>query len=383
MDNIQVSGDAPKEKSALQTYGTIIALLAALVVLLVGAAFLITNFPKSMGSPMDRGLRCLQDKEYTQAVAAFREAIQQNPQNVKAYEGIVSAYEGQGDEIAALHMLEKGYEKTGDETLGSRMEAMRDSMGPIITGSSATPDPDSPVGEGETARQRQVALLQEAYELLSKKDYDGMCSVDGSDEADLVISELRGDHVIYIPEDGNHGTGTGCGVYQVSGGYFFYYGDFVDGERLGHGVSYWYNGSGYEIYDGEWKNDKPNGYGTSSLVYFYGEEEHRTGNFVDGLEDGDFVIEKKDGYSNTVLTGEYSVVYGRPTEATERLEEIVQEVEAKEAAGEPVDQMLQGLYDAYDNAQTYLDETIYLIFDDYTYMTYYRYGDLLGALGYR
>lgn len=383
MDNTQMPEGAPKEQSPVKAYAQIIGLLVGMIVVLVGVAFLVTNFPKNMGSAMDRGARFYSEGDYVQAIAAYREAIQQNPQNVEAYKGIVDAYQKNGDEDAALHMLEKGYAKTGDAGLQSRMESMRESMGPVISTSGVTPTPEENPGAGETARQRQLALLEKAYDLMSKQDYDGMCSVDGSDEADLVIEELKGDHVIYIPDEKAHGTGTGCGVYQVSGGYFFYYGEFVDGERLGHGVAYWYNGSGYETYDGEWRDDRPNGQGTSSLVYSYGYEEHRTGNFVDGLEDGDFVIEKRENASSLYLAGEYSVVYGRPMEATDRLNEIVQEVEDLHAAGKNADAAEEALYDDYIYSAAYGDETIYLIFDDYTYMTYYRYGDLLAALGYR
>ena len=385
MDNMQTAGVSVQDKPQIKTYVTIVAFLASLIVLTVGAAFLIANLPKNMGSAMDRGDRYLAEKDYVMAIAAYREALQQNPNNIKAYEGIVDAYQRQGDDDAALHMLEKGYEKTGDESLEERAEALRESIGPVITGGSGTGNaPDENLGQGETARQRQVALLEKAYELLSKQDYDGMCSVDGSDEADLVIEELKGDHVIYIPEEGSHGTGVGCGVYQVNTGYFFYYGDYVDGERNGHGVSYWYNGSGYETYDGEWKDDAPNGYGTSALVNSYGNATYRTGNFVDGLEDGDFTIRTEDTYSHNVIrSGEYYVNYGRPVEATDELEQIYNEVEADLAAGNKVDYYKEILHDEYDYNQTYGDETIYVIYDDYQYESYYRYADLLGALGYR
>ncbi|MBR3516036.1 MAG: hypothetical protein IKO10_06955 [Lachnospiraceae bacterium] len=362
----------------------IIGIFAALILVTVGAAFLITGFTRRIGSPMKRGEDAMVEKNYTLAVASYREALQQDPKNVKAYEeGIVAAYEAQGDNDAALHMLEKGYENTSDASLETRMNTLRDSIGPVVLsgGSGTLQNPE--LGVGETVRQRQVELLEKAYDLLSKQDYDGMCSVDGSSEADQVIAELKGDHVIYIPEDGSHGTGTGCGVYQVSGGYFFYYGDFVDGERVGHGVSYWYNGSGYETYEGEWKDDMPNGNGTEHLYYDYGRSVYRTGNFRDGVEDGDFRILIEDSYSGDSQSGEYYVSYGRPTEATDELDQIYQEVEDDLAAGRTVDYQKQILHDDYEYANMYGDEIIYVIYDDYNYETYYRYSDLLGALGYR
>ena len=383
MDNAAMAGETVKKGTNGNAYLKIIGIFAALILVTVGAAFLITGFTRRIGSPMKRGEEAMAEKNYTLAVASYREALQQDPKNVKAYEGIVAAYEAQGDNDAALHMLEKGYENTGDASLETRMNTLRDSIGPVVLsgGSGTLQNPE--LGVGETVRQRQVELLEKAYDLLSKQDYDGMCSVDGSSEADQVIAELKGDHVIYIPEDGSHGTGTGCGVYQVSGGYFFYYGDFVDGERVGHGVSYWYNGSGYETYEGEWKDDMPNGNGTETLAYTFGETTTRTGTFKDGAEDGHFTIRIEDSNANSVRTGEYDVNYGRPVEATDELEQIYQEVEDDLAAGNTVDYKRQDIHDQYEYMQMYNDEIIYVIYDDYQYESYYRYSDMLGALGYR
>ena len=385
MDNGQ--NTETNKTSSTKTYITIIAFLAALIVLSVGAAFLISGLGKmQLGSPLSRADKYLEEKNYDLAVTSYREALQQDPKNVAAYKGIVEAYIALGKNDAALHMLEKGYEKTGDEDLEERMEKMQAAMKPV-TGSVEEPeeDPEPEETAQQTPRQRQVELLEKAYNLMSQKDYDGMCNVDGSDEADLVIAELKGDHVTYIPNETTHGTGTGCGVYKVGNGYFFYYGDFVDGERRGHGVSYWYNGSGYEIYDGEWKDDAPNGYGTSALVNSYGgNATYRTGNFVDGLEDGDFTIRMEDANNHNVIrSGEYYVNYGRPVEVTDELEQIYNEVEADLAAGNKVDYYKESIHDEYEDSQTYTDATIYVIYDDYRFEAYYRYADLLGALGYR
>ena len=190
---------AVKKDSTATTYLKIIGIFAALILVTVGVAFVITGFSRQLGSPMKRGEDAMSEKNYTLAVASYREALQQDPKNVKAYEGIVAAYEAQGDNDAALHMLEKGYENTGDESLGTRMETLRDSIGPVILSGGSGTLQNPTMGGVATARQRQVELLEKAYDLLSKQDYDTMCSVDGSDEADLVISELKGDHVIYIP----------------------------------------------------------------------------------------------------------------------------------------------------------------------------------------
>jgi hypothetical protein len=70
-------------------------------------------------------------------------------------------------------------------------------------------------------------------------------------------------------------------------------------------------------------------------------------------------------------------------EATDELERIYQEVEDDLAAGNTVDYKRQDIHDQYEYMQMYNDEIIYVIFDDYQYESYYRYSDMLGALGYR
>ncbi len=151
------------------------------------------------------------------------------------------------------------------------------------------------IAELERIEAENLAFMQKVYELMEAEDYEAMHEVDGSEEAGVFVERMEGDSYIYIPEDGESRNGTGAGVYKFGeGGYYFFYGQYADGERVGNGSSF-INGSegGYRLFTGEWKNDAPNGYGEEILTYgtLLGSGASYTmeisGNYTDGLCDGE------------------------------------------------------------------------------------------------
>ncbi|MBR1471856.1 MAG: tetratricopeptide repeat protein [Lachnospiraceae bacterium] len=364
--------DGKKKKG---TWALILTMVLAVAAVL--AVVLVVVFGKAkLANPKTMGDKALEDRNYAEAITYYKEALEKDPMDAQLYLSIAKAYDKQGDVDAAYHMLEKGYRKTEDAEIEKEIEKMAEDMSPILTDTGSGGDDG---GTEDTPRQRQIALLQQAYELLSAGDYEGMCDVDGSEEADLVIAELKGDHVIYIPEEQSRGTGVGTGVYRVASGYFFYYGEFVNGERKGHGVSFWWNGHGYETYDGEWNLDAPNGRGTASVVELYGYEERYTGNFVDGLEDGDFIVEKRDDETAPWQQTEITIDMGSLSDAVQQ--ELIETVEEAYAKGEDVDPELEDLYQIFSHWDP--NNYLYAIFDDGSYLARSIYDEPMGALGYR
>ncbi len=151
------------------------------------------------------------------------------------------------------------------------------------------------IAELERIEAENLAFMQKVYDLMEAEDYEAMHEVDGSEEANAFAERMEGDSYIYIPEDGASRNGTGSGVYKFGeSGYYFFYGQYVDGERVGNGSSFIRKSeSGYQLFTGEWKNDAPNGYGEEILTYgtFGGSGNPYTaetrGNYTDGLCDGE------------------------------------------------------------------------------------------------
>ena len=141
----------------------------------------------------------------------------------------------------------------------------------------------------QQAAQKQ-ALLITVFDYMSVEDYDSMLDVDGSDEAEAVrdiLTEQERTSCIYIPDDDGTHTGTGAGIYLFgNGGYYFYYGNFVDGIREGNGCIFMkMNGTYKYIFTGEWMNDAPNGIGyiykkSQDFAYYF------KGELINGLWNG-------------------------------------------------------------------------------------------------
>lgn len=129
-------------------------------------------------------------------------------------------------------------------------------------------------------------FLQSVYGFMAAQDYASMRAIDGSEVANAYVNAMTENHAIYIPDGGL--TGTGAGVYKYEGGgYYFYYGDYVDGVKSGNGV--WFvSGSDYmDVFTGIWSNDEPNGQGTRSEFHDDGKVVIYSGNLVNGLWNGD------------------------------------------------------------------------------------------------
>ena len=70
----------------------------------------------------DLGMRYLNDGNYQEAVIAFTAAIEIDAKRPEAYLGAAEAYIAADDIDAAIAILKKGYEATGDQDIGSKLE---------------------------------------------------------------------------------------------------------------------------------------------------------------------------------------------------------------------------------------------------------------------
>lgn len=144
-------------------------------------------------------------------------------------------------------------------------------------------------------------FLQDVYHLMAAQDYAGMRAVDGSETANAFVSAMDSDRSVYLP-DGSF-TGTGAGIYKFGeGGYYFYYGDYVDGVRIGNGISFISGGNYIATFTGAWDNDAPNGQGTLAYVldadeYGYSDTRTDSGSLVNGLWNGTVNITYTSSYN--------------------------------------------------------------------------------------
>lgn len=150
------------------------------------------------------------------------------------------------------------------------------------------------IDEQEKIELENLAFIQNVYGLMAAEDYSSMHQVDGSEEADAFVLRMMEEKYIYIPEADSKLNGVGAGVYRLeNGGYYFYYGDFMDGARVGQGTIFINEmGDTYQVFAGQWQNDAPNGPGKRIITNgVFGDGtgnyyETSEGNLKEGLWDG-------------------------------------------------------------------------------------------------
>lgn len=236
--------------------------------------------------------------ESDEALLCYQNAIGVNPDNKTAYWSIANIYEKRGDEDTMLEVLHKGFEDTGDESMNAKVFAVEEERERIRA------EEEARIAEEEAKRaeeEARIAKLDPLKELFESKDYDALKDKLREDEYVSFADEVIGDNSYYSGDYDTEGNREGYGIGLYENGYF-YYGEYHDGMREGHGVlfraSYPESSSiGSFMYDGEWDDDKPNGSGTAKSNYFKDKisatdfaTKEISGHYTNGLEDGDMTL---------------------------------------------------------------------------------------------
>lgn len=155
----------------------------------------------------------------------------------------------------------------------------------LITPDAANATPSEAAAPAVPAAVDASTFLPNVYNLMAAQDYASLRAVYNSEAAKAYVSALTEDHTIYIPEGGLTGKGAGV-VKDEAGGYYLYYGDYVDGVRNGNGTWFVTYSNCVDVFTGTWSNDVPNGQGTMSRILDNGEVGVYSGNLVNGLWHG-------------------------------------------------------------------------------------------------
>lgn len=154
-------------------------------------------------------------------------------------------------------------------------------------------------------------VLANTYDYMQSGNYEAMAELDGAEDTNTVVETFNGEPCI-ITADGvvTDYTGTAAGIYPFGqGGYYFYYGEYVDGQREGYGIYFISGDNYYQVFDGNWENDKPNGMGAVLEYYRQGEWDTyggyyiktMAGNFKDGVFNGIVNATIEDNYNTGLV----------------------------------------------------------------------------------
>ncbi len=191
------------------------------------------------------------------------------------------------------------------------------------------------VTTGREVLQARDTMMKKLYGFMTAGDYPACAEVDGSEEARGVVEALEGQSCLYTEEGRvTDYTGKAVGLHPFGGdengnyGYYFYYGDYVDGRQEGQGT-YFISGSNYyTLYEGSWQGGKPNGSGTVTRYERQSEEEEygsyyireAKGTFRDGAYDGTFAVSLK-AYDGMTYTGSFTADNGSVSDVFDQYKE--------------------------------------------------------------
>lgn len=160
-------------------------------------------------------------------------------------------------------------------------------------------------------------LMEAVIEAIEADDAQALYNLQDGEEAKALAAAVRnGEHYIYFPEGEESGKGIGFYTFEECSCKQWYYGDYRDGKREGKGIWYYVSsstedGSLYkEVYDGDWKEDAPNGKGRQLIALGDNIDTDKKYKVKNGLFYGTYKIKDKleDG---TVLRGKYKLKKGK------------------------------------------------------------------------
>ena len=127
--NISAAGAERAVPRGFAAKKNIIIIIIAAVLLIGGgitAIAVVNSHSASSGVSDDLQLaeRYLSEQNYEQAVIEFQKVLEIEPMNVEAYLGLADAYIGLGETDKAIEILQEGLEKTGDERIKDKLDAL-------------------------------------------------------------------------------------------------------------------------------------------------------------------------------------------------------------------------------------------------------------------
>lgn len=158
--------------------------------------------------------------------------------------------------------------------------------------------------EKEQIEAEMRAFMQQVYELMSNGgDYEeihaNLVALQDTQEYTAFWEQMKetGSY-LYFPQEQAADSGMGAGAYisEINGKSYYYCGSFKDGVPDGNGYGFMYGDDDDPsdlVYDGEWKQGKPNGAGTLWVHIENGNNIYNDfyeGNWTDGLCDGEIYI---------------------------------------------------------------------------------------------
>ena len=228
--------------------------------------------PLTVAELLEVAERYLLEGNYEQALVEFMRVIEVEPREPRGYTGAADALIGLGRYDEARAILEQGLGVLpGNAELQGRLEDLHPSE--VMAEPESEPELETEP-EPEPEPELDLGFLGALPDLLETDGFEALEEALESGGIHDLINQIETFPFIQLDDCGTRGIG----IYVVYG-VWIYIGEFYNQMRSGYGV--WINlYSGYR-FEGEWRDDLPNGSGTLFDRYIT-----MTGSLVNGLWHG-------------------------------------------------------------------------------------------------
>ncbi len=119
---------AVKKQKKLWPFVLVIVLILLVLIGLLVYMFAFGSTEKKFNDQLELAERYLDELDYRKAIAAYKEAIEIDPNREEAYLGLAEAYVEAGDIDAAIRVLEEGYDACGSKKIERKLKELREKV---------------------------------------------------------------------------------------------------------------------------------------------------------------------------------------------------------------------------------------------------------------
>lgn len=185
----------------------IVAVLASVVVILLGVlAYVFVSGAMNEGDSytvsIEKAEKYLAQRDYEQAILAYKEAIDLDPKQEDAYLGIAQAYLMQGNREDAISFLRKGYNMTTSASIFAKLQELEG-----ITGSAVQEEKEIDLATASPNIAWDVSITQKLVNYTFddyKDEFGSVVSANNGDDGYLEVRHAKFNGIFYYKNTGEN-----------------------------------------------------------------------------------------------------------------------------------------------------------------------------------
>lgn len=271
----------------------IIGIVIAIIIGIVAGIIIYNNSDSvKLKKQLDLGNKLLAEEDYDKAIAAFELALQIDPRNADAYNGLADAYIALEDYQSAYDVLMEGYDRTDDEDLLERAnkieeEYLSKKQTEVEDASAIEEVPIESATTTEPSTNPDDAMLRRLYVAMKAEDFSKVVDMYNDSSYGRALEKVS-----YWQEPGEeYGIKYLCSSSSDKF-FYFYFGPIQNGECAGEGYMFRTRKADgsygtFKVFRGVFSSDLPNGeFECTTKSISNDDETILKGTLANGLWDG-------------------------------------------------------------------------------------------------